>query len=291
MTRLRRVVVIQRNPKSGTGRRKHLLFAMIRRLRELGFRPRCFRHRDRLDQWLAMPDHRQQVACIVAAGGDGTVADLINRHPSMKLALLPLGNENLLARYLGVPACGRAAAEIVARGGCRTLDLCQVNGRRFALMASAGFDAEVVRVTHETRVGHVSRISYIKPIWNAMRKYKYPVVRVRVDDDPPVEGRLAVVVNVPAYALRLPVARASDACDGQVDVRVFQRGSTFQMLRYFCMVAIGRHERLSDVVCRAGKRVRIDADTPVPLQIDGDPAGTTPAEIQVLPRALEVYAP
>jgi len=232
------------------------------------------------------------VACLVAAGGDGTIADLFNRHPWARLGLLPLGNENLLARYLGVPACGKTAAEIIARGRLRALDLCQINGRRFALMASAGFDAEVVRVTHEARRGHVSRLSYLKPIWQTLRSYRYPQLRVYVDGaDTPIEGRLAVVVNIPAYALRLRVALAADAADGRVDVRVFRHGSTFQMLRYFCMVALARHERLPDVSRCAGACVKIDSDRPVPLQIDGDPAGFTPAEIRVLPRALDVYAP
>jgi len=63
------------------------------------------------------------------------------------------------------------------------------------------------------------------------------------------------------------------------------------MLRYSGNLAIGRHEILPDVVSLTGRRVRLESDRPVPVQADGDPAGTTPVEISVLPGALEVYAP
>jgi diacylglycerol kinase family enzyme len=54
---------------------------------------------------------------------------------------------------------------------------------------------------------------------------------------------------------------------------------------------MGTHEQLPDVVSRLAVRVRIDADRPVPIQADGDPAGFTPVEIGLIPGALEVFAP
>src|SRR5262245_59352110 len=91
-------VAIQRNPKSGSGLRRHRLLELVRELKSLGFRPRMFKNRLPMDAWLARPDIRENLACIVAAGGDGTVADVFNRHPGIRLAIMPLGTENLLAR-------------------------------------------------------------------------------------------------------------------------------------------------------------------------------------------------
>lgn len=285
-------VAIQRNPRSGSGAGRHELVELVRELKRLAFRPRMFKSRERLVAWLSGPGIRSELACIVAAGGDGTVADVFNRHPGIPICVLPLGTENLLARYLGLPRSGRKLAHVIAGGRRRALDLCRLGDRRFVLMASVGFDADVISRLHESRRGHISRVSYLQPILESVRKYEYPEIRLWIDNAPvPLTGRMAVVVNVPIYALGLSVARAATGDDGVLDVRLFLRGSAFQMVRYLCNLALGTHEQLADVQSVRGRRVRIESDVPVPIQVDGDAAGWTPAEICVLPAALEVVVP
>ncbi len=288
-----RWVVIQRNPKSGTGARRHQLVEMVRELKRLGFRPRSFHNRERLDAWMADARADRQVECIVAAGGDGTMGDVINRHPGMRIALLPMGTENLLARFLNVPKSGKDVARMIAQGHVRVLDLARLGkNRRFALMASIGFDADVIQRLHKSRRGNISRFSYVQPILESVRRYSHPEIRIWVDDAPgPKLARLAVITNVPIYALGMSVARCATGDDGVLDLRLFLRGSAFQMVRYLCNLAWGSHERLSDVESLRGRRFRIESDVPVPIQVDGESAGSTPAEIEVLPGALEVVVP
>ena len=283
-------VAILRNPRSGSGLRRHEILELVRELKRSGFRPRLFKSRERLRDWIERDAVRSELACLVAAGGDGTVADVFNRHPGVRLAILPLGTENLLARYLGLPRSGRDLARLIAGGSFRTLDLCQIGCRRFSLMASIGFDADVIQRVHHARIGNISRMNYVQPILESLRKYEYPEVRLWLDDQGPVSTRLAVISNLPIYALGLAVARAARGDDGLLDVRMFRRGSAFQMVRYLCNLALGTHERLWDVESRQARRVRIEADVPVPIQTDGDAAGFTPAEISVLPAALEIVA-
>jgi len=287
-----RWVAIQRNPRSGTGKGRDWLVDLARELKRLGFRPRIFKNRQRMDAWLAEPAVCDNLACIVAAGGDGTVADVFNRHPGVRLAILPLGTENLLARFFGIPASGVEVARMIAGNRARVVDLCQMRDRRFVLMASAGFDADVISRLHHARRGNISRLSYVQPILESVRKYEYPEIRLYVDGSPtPVMARLAVIVNVPIYALGLSVARSARGDDGMLDLRLFRQGSAFQMVRYLCNLALGIHEALPDVESLSGRRVRIESDDPVPIQLDGDAAGFTPAEISVLPGALEVIVP
>ena len=287
-----RSVAILRNPRSGSGLRRHEVLELVRELKRLGFRPKLFKNRERLHDWIECAGARENLACLVAAGGDGTVADAFNRHPGTKLAILPLGTENLLARHLGIPRSGREVARLIAAGHSRTLDLCTIGKRRFSLMASVGFDADVIQRVHHARSGNISRFSYIQPILQSVRSYEYPELRLWLDDDQaPVTARLAVICNLPIYALGLAVARSARGDDGLLDVRLFRRGSAFQMVRYLCNLALGTHERLWDVESRQARRVRIEADVPVPVQTDGDAAGFTPAEICVLPSALEVITP
>jgi diacylglycerol kinase family enzyme len=125
-----------------------------------------------------------------------------------------------------------------------------------------------------------------------VRKYEYPEIRLWVDDAPgPRIARLAVITNVPIYALGLSVARGARGDDAVLDLRLFRRGSAFQMVRYLCNLALGTHERLWDVESLRGRKIRIESDVPVPIQVDGDSAGCTPADICVLPGALEIVVP
>src|SRR5207244_5834105 len=87
---------------------------------------------------------------VVAAGGDGTVAQVINElPPGTPLAAFPAGNENLFASAYGFADDPAALARALAAGRTRALDLGRASGRGrsrlFALMLSAGLDAEVVR--------------------------------------------------------------------------------------------------------------------------------------------------
>ncbi|MDA1015547.1 MAG: diacylglycerol kinase family lipid kinase [Planctomycetota bacterium] len=285
-------VVIQRNPTSGSGKRRRHLLELISALKSHGMRVRMFSDRERMDEWLASAPHADRLRCIVGAGGDGTLGDLINRHPGKRLAILPLGTENLMAKYLGIKCSAAQLSDIIRNGVTRTIDVGQVNGRRFSIMLSAGFDAEVVHRTDARRSGNISKLTYLQPIWQSLRRYRHPQLRVYVDgEETPRLARMVVVANAPAYALGMIPATSADPSDGLLDVRLFERGSTFQVIRYGAKIAMGSHERLPDVASVTAKSIRIESDQPVPVQIDGDPAGFTPLEISVVPRALELMVP
>jgi diacylglycerol kinase family enzyme len=158
-------------------------------------------------------------------------------------------------------------------------------------MASAGFDADVMHRAHARRTGHINRWSYLQPIAESLRKYPYPEIRVFVDEILTGSCRQAVLVNFPAYALGLNMARGATGDDGLFDVRLLQRGTAFQMWRYFFNLVCGRLERLPDVKSATATRVRWESDVPVPIQVDGDPAGWTPAEFSILPGAVEIIVP
>ena len=230
--------------------------------------------------------------CIVAAGGDGTVDSVINRYSGTPLAILPLGTENLLARFLSVKCCGHFVAEMIAAGRTQSIDLGILGERRFAIMASVGFEADVVHRTDSRRTGTVTKFNYLQPIWESLRSYRYPKLRIYVDDaSEPVVARLLIVVDLPAYALGLRIADAARGDDGLLDARLFHKGSAFQMLWYCYKVLRNEHEQLADVTSLRARSIRVECASSVPVQVDGDPAGTTPAEIRVLPKAARFVIP
>ncbi len=286
-------VAIQRNPTSGAGKRTQPIRDLIRQLRVMGIRPRLFSSRADFDAAVNDPVRRPHLIAAVAAGGDGTVLDLVNRHPELPLCVLPLGTENLLAKHLKIPRDGRAVADMIAQGHRRRLDLGRLNGRHFLVMVSAGFDAAVVHQVHAGRKGgHVRHISYIGPILNTLWGFRPPTLRVTVDEGSVVhEGQVVVVANLASYALNLGVVPNADGGDGVLDARVFSIQSLSGILRMVWSIWRGSHEQSTEVVRITGRRFRIESDTPVPLQADGDPAGLTPAEITIDPLAVEFIVP
>ncbi|MFO0919854.1 MAG: diacylglycerol kinase family protein [Planctomycetaceae bacterium] len=284
---------MQRNPHAGIGQRKRQLRALVRRLHQRGLRPRMFRRREQLQKWMSSPENLAQLRCLVAAGGDGTVGDLITRYPGVPLAVFPMGTENLLAKFLKVPRSGEQLADLIVDGETRRLDLAQVGERRFCLMASVGFDAEIVREVHAARRGNIRRWQYVGPIWRAWwRSMQMPRLRIFCDDEPqPITGRSMFVINQPAYALRFQIAPTANGLDGLLDLRIYDWSSRWELLWLAWNAWRGGWERLPQVTSRTARRLRVDSDRPVPLQIDGDPLGETPVEIATVPDALAVYAP
>lgn len=287
-----RYVAIQRNPHSGPRVRRQELLELVQELRVLGFTPRMFSRRERLRHWMQDERRRSRLVCLVAAGGDGTVDDLVSRYPGVRLAILPLGTENLLAKSLGISRSGHQLAGFIEAGQTRRMDLVAHGERRFCLMASAGIDAEVIRRVHHYRRGHASRWKYAWHILRSLGAYRFPELEVYLDDAAePLRARQVFVINHPAYALGLRVAPEARSDDGLLNLWLFSKGGVGHTFRWFLAAWFGRLGQATDLVTRTAARVRLTSIQPVPVQVDGDPAGTTPLELTVIPYALEIIVP
>jgi len=257
-----------------------------------GYRCRIFTDRQETRRALSDPESRVHLRGIVAAGGDGTLLDISTEYPGVPIAVLPLGTENLVARHLGIPRSGAVVAQMILSGLTCQLDAARLGNQRFTVMASVGFDAEVIHRAHAQRTGHITRAKYIRPILAAILEHTYPELRVYVDDHlTPTVGRVVVVANLPVYALGLNMVPTASGADGVLDVRVFQHGSLLQLVRYLYLIQMGQHDQAPDVITLRGQRIRIESDTPAPVQADGDPAGWTPVEIQVEPHYGTFFVP
>lgn len=233
---------------------------------------------------------------LVGVGGDGTVGELINRtEPGVPLTFLAAGNSNLLARYFGLTSDPAKLGDTIADGVLARVDAGQANGRRFSLMASCGFDADVVRRVHEDRNGHISRWTYGKPLVQAIAGYRFPELRIEWDGPDglamPRSARWLFVFNLPCYGGSFHVAPQADGSDGLLDVCTFRRGNPCSGFWYAATIWARQHRRLGLCAERRVRRLRITADAEVPYQLDGDPGGMLPLDIQILPGRLTLVVP
>lgn len=290
--RMTQRVAIQRNPTSGAGWREAELKRMINGLKARGLKPYLFSDRQKLAQHLGDPDFRADLLCIVAAGGDGTVDDLINRYPGIPLAIFAMGTENLLAKYCGIPRSGWRVAELIAHRHIRTIDLGQVEKRRFAVMASCGFDAEVVRLAHARRRGRITKLHYLRPILETWLNRPPQPLRLFFDDDPqPWTGEMAIISNIARYALNLPINPEAEDADGWLDVCLLSRAAPIRLLSKILQAKVTGRLPQPGVTFRRCQSLRLESEHPVAVQADGDPVTSTPCTIQLLPRALQLLVP
>jgi YegS/Rv2252/BmrU family lipid kinase len=289
-----KTVLIVVNPRAGDGSRRRRVAELSEELKRHGLIARQITSLDRLAEEARALQEAGELRAVIAAGGDGTIAEVANRiGRGAPLGIFPLGTENLLAGYLGLNHDCTDFARCVAEGRTTWLDAGRANGRIFLLMAGIGFDAEVVRRLHDVRTGNIRHLSYAKPIWQAIRNYNYPELRVSCARQgeawgEPIRCRWAFVSNVPRYGMGLQLAPAASPADGELDLCTFERGGFMAGLRYLIAVMRSRHQELAGCCTQRGQKLRIEADAEVPYELDGDPGGVLPLEIESLPSQFQI---
>ncbi len=246
--------------------------------------------------------------CLVAAGGDGTVAALVNERPGVPITVLPAGTENLFARHFGLGRDPARLASIIAGGKAARIDLGLTGARRFTLMAGIGFDADVVTRHHAVRLGRsgiprpTHRGAYVESVLRSGLKYRFPPLTVTITDPGKQEslvGTSVFLFNLPRYALGLPFAPAAQGDDGWLDLVVFREAGPLQALYYLWLVIRGLHLDRPGIFHRKVRGVSVSAAEPVPIQLDGDPGGFVVSSTElghgwsaeILPGAIDVLVP
>lgn len=290
-------VIISYNPTAGARSRIDAVQELARALRHIGLKTDLIPALDEVSQRAAELAGRRSLRAIVGAGGDGTAAELINRTPAeVPFVMLPGGTENLLSKYLDQRRGVAPVVEMLQDGLVTHLDAGRMtngrysDGRLFLLMASCGIDADVVHRIAANRTGHIQHFSYLKPIWDSIRNYKYPEVRVyfrneQAGDAPDawqeVRAGWVVVTNLPRYARGLRFAPEAVGTDGLFDLCMFREGSFLSGLKYLSGVALRKHKKLEGCDIVKATDIRIESESAVPIQVDGDPGGTLPIEITI----------
>ena len=242
--------------------------------------------------------------CIVAAGGDGTVNEVLNGigdapdgFARVRLAVLPLGTVNVFARELGLPLHLERAWALFERGRETTVDLPRVeftrNGqltrRYFAQLAGAGLDARAVELVDWSLKKKTGVLAYLHAGLAALREPQPSITAS--GGGRTVTGELVLLGNGRFYGGPFPLFGEADLRDGLLDVRVFPRANWRTALSIGWGIFTGR-------LARAGgsENLRVDSLTltssgRVPLELDGEAVGELPATVSIQHQALRVIVP
>ncbi len=288
-------VLVSFNPKAGSGRRRRNVQQLVDLLQDRGLKTETLTSLDSVSDRATELLADGRLRAVVGAGGDGTIHALLNCLPEhAPLAMLPLGTESLLAKFHRQPRGARPLTKMLLDGHTRSFDAGRANGKLFLLMASAGFDAEVARRMHESRTGNITHLSYAWPILAAIRQYEYPPMKIEFatnEETQTLEARFCFIFNLPQYGIGLKFTPEADGTDGLLNFCAFRGGSFWHGLKYLTAVSLGRHQRLKDCNTEVATRIRITSEVQVPYQVDGDPGGRLPLELDVLPRRVKLIVP
>lgn len=300
-------VGITANAHSGRGRGRERVARLMGALNRQGLEVRVGWSLDEHARLVAEARRDPHCRCLVAAGGDGTVSALINARPGVPITVLPAGTENLFARHFAIHRNPETLARAIGKGQIKCIDLGRAGDRLFSLMAGIGFDADVVTRHHAARVRGglmrtTHRAAYVEPVLRSSFSYRFPDLTISAEgieggSAETIVGTTAFVFNLPRYALGLPFAPTARGDDGLLDLVVFRDPGPLRALRYLWLVFRGLHLRRSGVIHRKVRRVAITSTEDVPIQLDGDPAGTlragldAPWTAEVVPEALDVVVP
>lgn len=230
---------------------------------------------------------------IVAAGGDGTINEIVNgiAGHNVALGLLPLGTMNVFASELGLPSNNLARCwDIILQNRTQRVDLPRANRKHFVQLAGVGLDAQAVKETSGAFKRNFGPLSYlISAVQIASRTP--PVLRIESEDSATSEGSFVLVGNGRLYGGRLPFFKQAVMNDGLLDVIVFKRLNYVDIIRYLQNVVFTPQITSPEVDYFQTKNLRVSSDEEVPVEIDGELIGNCPVEFKIRAGGLKVLTP
>jgi diacylglycerol kinase (ATP) len=235
--------------------------------------------------------------CIVAAGGDGTVNEVINGLACLDapppLGILPLGTANVLAYELGLPKSAAGLAEILFDGKTRALYPGSIlfegqPERLFAQMAGVGMDARIVEGVSGPLKRFMGKGAYVIETARQWLKGGLPAYQIDIDGAPH-QARSLIIANGRLYGGRFVAAPDADISQRGFDILLL-KGGRLDMLGNTLALTCNRISSKSGVRLVKGQKITISGPVGEPVQADGDLMGTLPVTIEAAPQPLMIIA-
>jgi YegS/Rv2252/BmrU family lipid kinase len=232
----------------------------------------------------------------VVMSGDGLIGQVGGAlaETDVAMGIIPGGRGNDLARVLGIPSDPAGAADVLAAGVERLIDVGEVNGRRFLGIASFGFDSDANRIANQARLVK-GNLVYAYAAFRAMVAWRTATFEVAVNGGDPTtyRGFSVAIANSQAFGGGMFVAPHAKLDDGLFDIVVIDGISKLKYLTNLPKVFKGTHIEEDGVIelPATGSIVTASADRNFGVYADGEHLADLPATLRVLRRALRVIAP
>jgi diacylglycerol kinase (ATP) len=239
-------------------------------------------------------------ALLVVVGGDGTVNEVVNgaAGTDAEIAVLPSGTGQDFGRSHGIPTDFDDAVRIVLEGETRSIDLGRVEcegatSRFFANVGSAGMSGAVARRANSMSKALGGRVTFYYALTREFLGWRNTEVVVELADGARREGRMhdVIVANGRWHGGGMQLAPEASQDDGLFDIVLIGDITKLDFATTSPKLYSGRYLAHPKVELLRSSTLSIDAAEPLPLEVDGEPIGTTPARFEVVPAALRLRVP
>jgi YegS/Rv2252/BmrU family lipid kinase len=240
----------------------------------------------------------------VVVGGDGSVNEVANGiagRDGVEIAVIARGTGWDFVRTYAIPRDVAAAARVALEGTTREIDLGRVSYRAwegheaqawFANIASAGMSGAIAQRANATSKALGGKASYLWATLAVFARWRNDVVRVEVDSESR-EGRMhdVVVANGRYFGGGMMICPDASPDDGLLDVLLIGDLTKRDLMLTLPKTYRGKHLPHPKAELLRGSTVSVDADAPLPVELDGEQPGTTPARFEAVRGALRVRVP
>jgi len=241
---------------------------------------------------------------LVVVGGDGSINEVVNGVGDLEgfeLAVLPNGTGWDFVRTFGISRKLDEGVQTALTGGVRAIDLGLVTYRTwagsesrayFANVGSAGISGAIAKRANETSKALGGKVSYYWATLAVFVGWQTGELRVSVDEEIRGGRMIDVLVTNGRYlGGGMMMCPEAEPDDGLFDVLLIGDVTKRDLLFVLPKTYRGKHLPHPKLEVLRGRVVNIDADEPLPIEIDGEQPGTTPARFEIVPKALRLRVP
>jgi diacylglycerol kinase (ATP) len=244
---------------------------------------------------------------VVAVGGDGTVNEAVNGLMAVEferraeLATIPRGTGKDFARSFRIPSAVTKALDVARDGAMRTVDAGRATFVRwdgspaesyFANFAGAGISGAVAARANESSKALGGKVAFFRATTSVFMRWQNTDYEVEIDGERRSGRMLEVIAAIgDRLAGGMRLAPEADPADGLFDIVLIGDATKLDFVRTLPRIYRGTYLPHPRAEVVRGRRLRIETATPLPLALDGEQPGTTPAAFEVVPGALRLRVP
>lgn len=281
------------NPTSGREEVRKRLAEILEAMEEMGYESSAFATKGTGD---AVREARR--ACqdgydlIVASGGDGTLNEVVTgmadelRRP--RLGILPMGTTNDFARAMGIPRDLKKALVVLKEEHSKWIDIGKMNEKYFINIAGGGSLTELTYQVPSKMKTLMGPMAYYLKGMEKLANIKSFELEMDIDGKTKREKVVMfLVTNTNSVGGFEKLSPDSDSSDGLFDVFILKEVKLAKYTQLLQKILIGSHMKDAKIIHFKTDSLTVRTKVPLPLNLDGEYGGVTPAHFEMLPRHIE----
>ena len=232
---------------------------------------------------------------IIVCGGDGTVNEvvkgIVTGSRRLPIAILASGTVNDFANYLEIPRNTYEFFDLIKRNKIVDVDIGSVNEDYFVNVAAGGLLTNVAYQAQPDVKAVLGRMAYYLEGLRELANQGLETVKVSIHSDEFTSEEdilLFVISNSSSIGGFTKLAPEADVVDGLLDVVLIKKADVEELVNIFVNVLTGEHINHPKVIYYKTKKVMVESDRKIVIDIDGEYGGRLPAEFKVIPKGLSI---